>query len=611
MQTNSLSDEQLLTAKIQILPSVLANQIAAGEVIERPASVVKELIENSLDAGARKVVVEIETGGQKRIAVSDDGEGMVPEDVRVCFERHATSKIRSETDLHSIHTFGFRGEALASITSVARVYMKSRHVGSECGLEVIFENSRRVSEAVCGMSVGTSIVVEDLFSVVPARKKFLKTVQTETACILDMVWRYALAYPEVFFTLISEKRKVFDLAADDGYLSRFDQLKKGKGTGEILTVSHSEEVDGCVVAVEGLIAKPTLHHRTSRNIYLYVNRRPVRDRLLLAAVSRGYEAMLERGRYPEAYLFLRLPAAEVDVNVHPTKQEVRFVHSNKIYDVTVTAIRKVLALPHLAGTESPMPAFSDHERGRQSAGAGERDREALRSSLSLFEISDRVSPTPGGARPTTLPVSRNEGAEQALKVIGQWARSFIVCQELSSKALVIIDQHALHEKVAFVRLKREISEQTQSSQQLLFPRHVDLSQKQMAAFGENRTFLAKLGFDCDVFGDDMVLVRGIPSIFAGQAFGEDEKRCGMVIREILDDLLELSDSSELSDIVDRKLMTIACHSVVRAHDDLSLDQMQALVDQLSTPFASHCPHGRPTFIEIPLQKIQREFERSV
>lgn len=591
---------------ISILPPELADQIAAGEVVERPASVVKELCENALDAGARKIEVEIEAGGRRLVRVVDDGCGMTAEDARLSLARHATSKIREANDLWSLGTFGFRGEALPSIAAVSRVVMRTKVVGTTAGFKMLLEAGREMEAGETGMPDGTQIEVRDLFFNTPARLKFLKTEATETGNVSEAVLRLALAHPEVHFKVRTNGRSLLDLPPHRDFAERARAALARRGAG-VLHEAAGEENGNCVRV---FLASPEEASTSPRSTFLFVGRRFVRDRSLLHALTMGYAELLEKGRYPLAALFVDVPGHDLDVNVHPQKTEVRFARAQEVYG----AVRHVVAAavaraPWLAAAVTPLRAYTlppsrptvpasyqgvplrfDEETGEVHSGA--RDE--------MNEPSANTG-TPSADVVTEPSLS---GFFAGLDYIGQLHRTYLICQ--SAGELILVDQHAAHERVAFQRLRLAHRQRSIPRQRLLFPIPIELDEAaaSMVDAPQIQQALADLGFEAEPFGGKTLLLRAVPELLKGA----DPKPL------LLDVIGRLADGTrpELAeDRLDHVFATMACHSVVRAGDVLGREQAQALLVQLDqVDLRSHCPHGRPVLLRMPLAEIERRFGRT-
>ncbi|HEY7957593.1 MAG TPA: DNA mismatch repair endonuclease MutL [Polyangia bacterium] len=620
--------------RIRVLPSELADQIAAGEVVERPASVVKELAENALDAGARKVEIAIEGGGLSLIQVSDDGSGMSPEEAHLALRRHATSKLRALDDLFSLSTMGFRGEALPSIAAVSRLSLTTRAADAEAGegayrLEVAAGIAGEARQT--GAPNGTTLEIRELFANVPARLKFMKAESTESAHVTETVLRLALAHPQIHFKLRSQGRQVLDLPPHGSGLERARvALGRGSRTPVALHLACGEEAG---VHVEAYLGSPAESAGTSRGTYPFVNRRFVRDRGLLQAIVMGYHELLDRGRYPLAVVHLTVPGAAVDVNVHPQKLEVRFARPQEVYAAVRHAIAQSVAKapwlsegPGAALTVYSLPPasrgpFAGNSAGRARDGGepvygyAERSRRAAEA-LKLF--APPPTPTlPGFYADASNSAAQNDaiasnsppdedGREadrffSSLVYLGQLDRTYLVCE--APGELVLIDQHAAHERVAFQRLREAHGKRQVRAQRLLLPAPLQLDESLTAAALEHAALLAELGFEIAPAPGGLV-VQAMPESLAQAEPAE-------VLVEVLDELRASAATAIVSDHLDHLLATMACHSVVRAGDALSAPEVRALLHSMDgIDYRAHCPHGRPVLLRLSIGELERRFGRS-
>ncbi|HKL25229.1 MAG TPA: DNA mismatch repair endonuclease MutL [Desulfuromonadales bacterium] len=604
-----------MSSKIKILPEKLANQIAAGEVVERPASVVKELVENAIDAGAGEIFVEIENGGKRTICVTDNGCGMNRDDAFLCLERHATSKIGTEQDLFALHSMGFRGEALPAIASVSRFRLQTRSLSEETGWQIYAEGGIvRQAEAVGG-TAGTVVEVRSLFFNTPARRKFLKRDETEFGHIADVVSRQAMARPDIHFKLSHGGRVHLEAFRHQRLEERVAALLSRSMASEMLAF-EAESGEGEMVT--GLLGRPVLTRSSANYIYTYVNGRYVRDRVIQHAVLDAYRTLLERRRYPVVVLFLDLPPERVDVNVHPTKHEVRFREQGRVHDFLAKAIRDCLR-GHLTGMEKPNRAhrWDDREGGaaetvarshQPPAAEGPATGQYFQESLSAYSSvteNNRSSSAKGEIaswRPDQLaPSGARSDVPEGWRLIGQYLGSYLICQR--NQDLVVIDQHAAHERIGFERLKAQLSEQGIEQQDLLMPIMIDMDHRELAAINENLEHLTRLGFDIELFGGRTVAVKSVPQLLAGT----DVER---LVRDVTAELNETGRANLLQDAFDQVLSVMACHSMVRANQSLSRSEMESLLREMSRiDFGSHCPHGRPVFWQVPKKDVERMFRR--
>ena len=605
-----------MSHRISILPETLTNKIAAGEVVERPASVIKELIENALDAGATDISVEITGGGKRKIRVTDNGHGMTREDALLSLERHATSKIKVDDDLDRILTLGFRGEAIPSIASVSRFTLATREAASPEGTEVIVEGGRVRDVRACGMPAGTAISVEQIFFNLPARLKFLKSIETETGHVADVVARMALSRPDVAFSCISDDREMLRLQRSD-LQRRLAQIVGRESIQHLFPVKRED--DG--IAITGFISAPSLVRSSTQAIYTYINGRFIRDKVVQHAIMQAYRGVLDRGRYPVVALNIELPPGEVDVNVHPTKHEVRFRRQAVVHDALQSALEEVLC-------KSPwLPAPSIAQEQSRATGQVYRDRIAAAAQASLVlpprpacRPYSSVPDTAGAAMPAAQPESPVTVREPAapfqaepgqpepagyfasLAVIGQFHGEYILCQ--SDSELVIIDQHAASERVAFQLLKQQCSNGAVESQRLLFAETVQLSFGEVAAAVRFSQELLRIGFEVEPFGGSTLLVSAVPRLIA-------QHDSVQLIRDILADLERFDTSAAFTDALESLLSRVACHSVVRGTRQLGQRQIEELLHRMDqTDFAASCPHGRPVSHVVTLAELQKIFKRT-
>lgn len=596
-----------MAQRITILPEIITNKIAAGEVVERPASVIKELIENSLDAGAKDISVEISAGGRRLIKITDNGHGMSREDALLSLERHATSKIRTDSDLEEISTLGFRGEALPSIASVSRFRLASRETGSTEGTEITVEGGRVRDVKACGMAPGTVIYVEQLFFNTPARLKFMRSAETETGHVADTVARMAVSRPDVAFTCISDGKEL--LRVQRGDLMRRMVQALGKDASSNL---HQVEFTGDNIKISGFLSAPMTVRSSSSSIFTYINGRFVRDKVIQHAIMQAYRGVIDRGRYPVVALFIELSSGEVDVNVHPTKHEVRFRRQTIVHDSIQSALENVLRnspwLSHRPLQIKPEPATV-------SKAYLERIASAAQASLSLpvnrsehysyrndlLPAQTRVSEpvAPFMPEPAT---SKQQAYFSSLAVIGQFHSEYILCQ--SGNELIVIDQHAACERVAYQRLKKQFEADGVESQRLLFPETVELSFTDAATAIRFNKELSQIGLELEPFGGNTVIISSIPRMAI-------EKDTTALLRDVLTDLAQVGASNAFRDIQDSLLSRIACHSVVRGPHRLEQRQISELLRSMDeTDFAASCPHGRPVSHTIHLSELEKIFKRT-
>ncbi len=632
---------------IEVLPDALIDQIAAGEVVERPASVVRELLDNAVDAGARRIELELRKGGVEWLSLRDDGHGIPPEQLRLALQRHATSKIRSAEELLGVRTLGFRGEALPSIASVCRFAMTSRPADALAGSRIAVEGGREVGFSEVGAPPGTCVEVEDLFYNVPARRKFLRAERTESAHVLDVVQRLALVRTDIHLLLREDGREVLNLPPAAGLAERLADIF-GKAVGPRL---YPLDRRGSKVRVHGFLSPPDLHRSNSSGLYFFVNGRPVRDRNLVGAVRGGFRGMLPPGRHPFGVVFLELDPAEVDVNVHPQKAEVRFREAGAVTGSLVVALREFLATaPWVAATPLAAPAPAGLRSGaavsvpvslpRGGVGSLGRDDpgavQLLFPAAALSAAEQRgayglapaaepsgpppPSPSPGAADPPahSVATSSADAAEAArwpeaggyfsrLRLLGQVGDSYLVCE--GPDGLVFIDQHAAHERVTYERIRAAYEAGQVPRQALLFPLRLELDLQSRRALEANAGLFEDLGFELEPFGGDTVVLKALPAEVA-------EADPLSLIDELVEQLGpqdtwgSRAAASGLQQRQEELWATMACHGSVRAGQSLSLQEQRALLRALDrVDFRGNCPHGRPVSSELSFRDLEQRMKR--
>ncbi len=596
---------------IRLLDSATIDRIAAGEVIERPASVVKELVENGLDAGAAYLKIDIEDGGLATITVEDDGHGIPFHELPLAFDRHATSKIASAADIMQVGSFGFRGEALASIASVSRCQMISRTADETAGGLIALCGGELERKEPAPRNRGTTVIVSDLFFNTPARRKYLATAGAEKRAVLNMVSRLALAHPEVRWQLRADGNTLLDLLPVDSLPARARDIL-GASVAEHLARFEKEEGG---LMVSGLASRPTWTRANRTQQFLYVNRRSVQSLALSQAIRQAYREVIPAGRFPVVILFLQIPAGEVDVNVHPAKSEVRLLLERRIFSLVRRSIQTGLGLVVTTGEDlaaSPAAAESAAAGGTEArTGLARAEADFLRRHLGDRPAATPVAGAEGGdddqghlfPSATALAgtgASTLAAADQRSAPFWQLHRTYILTQIRGG--LVLIDQHNSHERILYNEASAALaSGNTIPTQQLLFPAHLELSAAQLQAFDGHRNQLAGLGFTIQPFGGQSVIVQGIPASLKNWAEGQ-------LLLDILDDLAASGQAVEESR--QELLASYACHGAVRAGEVLTVAEMQNLVDQLfATDLPLSCPHGRPTLVEITLAELEKRFGR--
>ncbi|MBL8879466.1 MAG: DNA mismatch repair endonuclease MutL [Phycisphaerales bacterium] len=658
--------------RIRVLPPGLVNRIAAGECVERPASVLKELVENALDAGARRIDVQILDGGRELIHIADDGIGMDPDDLRLAVTPHATSKIAADDDLFNIRTLGFRGEALPSIGSVSRLTITSRTRESDVAHRIVVDAGEVRAAAPCAAPIGTTVEVRDLFYCVPARRKFLKTNQTESGHTSEQLARIALAQPRVAFTLVNQKRSVHDLSVTDDTRKRIADLFGPELARPLIAIRR----EGDDVLIEGLVAPPAESRGSTKWEYVFVNGRFIRDRFVSHAIKEAYRSLIDPSRYPVAFLFISINPAHVDVNVHPTKVEVRWRDSNYIHGQVLAALRErfqsmnldhsLRARPdqeaHREGVRQAMvDFFTGAARGSpQSSGAGPAisairpaARQSEAGSASQFAFQARRPDAPftaarqlptvgldrdaiesqrdsvGGATVAREPSPAQEhcGESPAHEIEGaapsgqreiprgasprpfefrppraiQLHDTYLVVE--TDTGMLVIDQHALHERILYEEFQRRVTDRSLESQRMLIPDIVSAPPDRLEALESHADTLARLGIELTQAGPNTVALHAFPS------FLERVDRSEFV-RDLLDLLAEPGARPAADTLLHKILDMMACKAAVKAGDPLTLDEIHALLQRRElAERSSHCPHGRPTTLQFSLAELERQFKR--
>ncbi|MFH2065662.1 MAG: DNA mismatch repair endonuclease MutL [Pseudomonadota bacterium] len=616
--------------RIQILPDILSNKIAAGEVVERPASVVKELLENAIDANSSRILIDIENGGRSLIRISDNGSGMNRDDALLSIERYATSKIHTDADLFSIKTLGFRGEALPSIAAVSRFSLTTRDTSSETGTRILIDGGKIRNVMEVGTPVGTMIDVNNLFYNVPARRKFLKASDTEMGHILETVSAVALGCPEIGFRITNNGKTVKNWPPTDNPLDRVSSVFGQDIRGDL----HKLRMESQDVTVYGWISSPSLTRSTSQKIYLYVNGRFIRDRGLQHALFEGYRGRLMKGRFPVAVLYIDVPHEQLDVNVHPTKHEVRFTGYRNVYETLKSAVFQTWDniehkkfKPITQNQRKQNTLFPSHETERTPAFSKNphQNKEIpfpVSSQEPLLELDDRkeiiaeeqypylssrhsvnhISRTPHHDDPEMQKEHVPSTETQApLAVIGQLHNTYIVCE--SENELILFDQHAAHERVLFEHLKRKSKITGSLAQKLLIPEIIDLGYQESITLGKLIPGLLHYGLEIEPFGGTAFAVKTIPSLIS-------DKEVKPFIMEMVESITDIGFSDGIEKILDECLILMACHGSIRGNQALSAKEMTGLIDQLaSCENPSHCPHGRPTRISWPIVELEKKFKR--
>ena len=656
-------------SQIKILPEILSNKIAAGEVVERPASVVKELVENALDAGSTRIIVDVTQGGRSMIRVSDNGSGMNHDDALLALERYATSKIYTDEDLFSINTLGFRGEALPSIASVSRFNLITRQSSADSGTEIKISGGKIQNVAEVGAPPGTMVTVKQLFFNTPARRKFLKTVGTEMGHIADRIASIALGRPDVQFRLTHNDKIVKNWPSA---ASGFDRVVDVLGR-ELKNDLHAIQSQSDRVSISGWVASPHVSRRTSRAIFMYVNGRFVRDRIVQHALFEGYSQRLIKGQFPVAVLFISVPFEEVDVNVHPTKNEVRFARQKDVHDAVRQTVAETLYEVDRPGWE--VPGGISAGTGTSAAGGVSETKQKdfgfrisdfgnkhqkfgntrLQDSSSEWRrIPADQSPTayneypssethPGRRTPhletrdphpanrsagpatrgsqsetrTAYPETHNTQHETHnyqtsiwqqkrfgdMRVIGQLHNTYIICE--AEAGLILIDQHAAHERILFETLSARSADRKPASQRLLVPETIELGFREAGVLSEILPDLLALGLEIEPFGGNTFVVKAVPVLLA-------DRQVTPLVVEIVETIVEVGATPGLAEALDKCRMVMACHGAIRANQALTDKQIRGLLNQLDEcRNPSHCPHGRPTWLRWELRTLEKSFKRIV
>lgn len=577
--------------RIHILSEEMASRIAAGEVVERPASVVKELIENSLDAGATEISVWIEKSGAARIRVSDNGEGMSPEDLVVSVERHSTSKVTDETDLFRIATLGFRGEALPSIGSVCKMEIISRPPPSAVAYGICVAGEKKGELSPTAAPVGTTIDVRDIFFNTPARRKFLKSPATELSHICDAVNRMALAYPRVHFRLSHDGRNVADYVSAGNATDRLHQVLGRETANKLISFAATEGV----YKITGYLSAAPFSLPNARSLFTFVNRRYVRDKVLTHAVIQAYANLLMKGKYPAVVLFLDIPFDEVDVNVHPAKYEVRFRRQSEVHEAVGKAIRAALK------QEARRPSMGGVGFQPRPAVAGVMESPLPYSRIPVAD--DCASPANDVFVVPTQPRATPDGFFSSMTILGQILGCYLVCA--GSRGLALIDQHAAHERVAFEKLRRQLKSGEIQKQSLLIPQTVELGAGELSVVEEKLSALNRFGFVIEPFGPDAYAITAVPALLPEADYRD-------LVQGMVAELAEVQKSDELRQHLEGRLATMACHSVIRANRRLEMHEMRALLNDLDAiDFATQCPHGRPVVLEFSRDELEKMFKRKI
>jgi len=616
-------------SQIKILPEILSNKIAAGEVVERPASVVKELVENAIDAGATRITVDIGQGGRNLIRISDNGSGMSHDDALLAIERYATSKIHTEADLYAIKTLGFRGEALPSIASVSKFTLITKDRDSLAGTEIYIEGGKIKKVSDAGAPQGTMITVDHLFFNTPARRKFLKTVTTEMGHIADIVSCQALSRPDIHFRLTHNGKEILNWPSVQSPIHRMAHVLGSDLESSLYPVDFQSDT----LTLSGWTSDPSVTRGTSQKIHLFVNGRLIHDRGLQCALFEGYRGRIMKGRFPVAVLFLNLSPEEVDVNVHPAKHEVRFADQRQVYESVRTAVSGIWKSAPKPETEvswletQPEPAAPAVQETRQMTfgthsppDSGSRTFPDTVKPDAFNTKQEPRNPEPQTRSFPDLPPKTDAPFRQAAPparqgglwarkkladaaVIGQFNNTYILCE--AEGELVIVDQHAAHERIAYENLKAGRRSNQPPVQKLMIPEIFDLGYREAAVITQMLGDLNSLGLEIEHFGGNTFVVKAVPALLG-------DREIKPLIIEISEAMTDRGYSPGLTEAIDQILILMACHSAIRARQALSMPEMKALLAQLDAcdnPY--HCPHGRPTTIHWPVSMLEKNFKRTL
>ena len=582
-----------MAMKIHILPEHISKAIAAGEVVERPGSVVKELVENAIDAGSTEVTVELETGGLKRIRVCDNGEGMNKEDVPLALQRYATSKINKVEDLYAIHTLGFRGEALPSIASVSQVTIKTRVLDSVIGTRVVCEGGEIKDISEIGCPIGTEVDVRDIFYNLPVKRKFLRSIRSELRYALNHFLRLSLFHPEISFKFIHDGRVLHELLKTESAIVRIEAIL-GR---EVYHHLRPLEFEDGEVKISGFISLPSLSKGNTDGVYLYVNGRFVKDRMIYKAISEAYRHVLPAGRFPIAILLITLPPFAIDVNVHPTKTEVKFRDQERIFHSVVRSIRSF----HDEAPGLVWATVEDKANGLVNPKTIPISFSFTKSQpydLRLKEWAEGRSVA--AVRETFHPDWRVE-EKIPYQILGQFQSTYILCE--GEEGLILIDQHAAHERILYDTFRDQYETRSISLERFLIPILMELSAEESFLLASHLEELQSIGFEIDPIGEKSYAIRSVPSIL-------DQKDPKEIIREILDEFSFIKKEGKGIEPIQTLLITMACHSAIRGNSLLRGEEIEKLIASLS-PFnlSATCPHGRPIFLMLSWEEIKKQFKR--
>ncbi len=587
-----------MPGRIQILPEGIAQAIAAGEVVERPASVVKELMENAVDAGSSEIVVELKMGGLQLIRVYDNGEGIEPEDVPLALQRYATSKIKKAEDLFAIHTLGFRGEALPSIASVSKMTIKTRASNSIIGTKAVCEGGEIRSISEIGCPLGTEVEVENIFYNIPVKRKFLKSIRSELRYCLNHFLRLSLSHPLISFKFIHDGRMLHEYLKTESPLVRIEAIL-GREIYDHLRPCEFEENE---IRILGFASLPSISKGNGDAIYIYVNKRFVKDRMIYKAVTEAYRHILPAGKFPIVILFIGVPPYAVDVNVHPTKAEVKFREAERVFHAVVGTLDSIHEGKPVStrGVESATGVLPDPFRSVKFP-----TESAMKSPVKSYDVYLPLTQRNEGK---PVPMVREEGGSDwkvedktPFRILGQVQGTYIVCE--GEKGVIFIDQHAAHERILFNHYKKQYEMKSIASEKFLIPVPMELSAEESFILDSHHEEFESIGFEIDPIGEKVYAIRSKPSLV-------HQKDPKAIVREIVDELSFLRREGKGTEAINTILITLACHSAIRGNFKLRREEMDELMKELH-PFnlSAMCPHGRPIFFQFPLDELNKQFKR--
>ena len=608
--------------KIRVLSDNLVSKIAAGEIVERPASVVKELVENSIDAGSTSISIELQSGGKKLITVSDDGEGMSRDEALLSLERHATSKIKDINDLFSVKSLGFRGEAIPSIASVCRFQITTRTKDDVIGSVITGEGGKIKKVEETGCPPGTTVHVRNLFYNTPARLKFMKKIETELSNVLDIIQRQAMSRPHIGFEVEHGGKTLLRLSKRENLEDRLSDIFPN-------TELHSISAEAQGIRIHGFMSSPLDTRSTTHKLFTYINTRAVRDKFLTRIIIDAYGKMLEKRKFPQGAIFLEIPAQEVDVNVHPTKNEVRFRNQRLIADLIRASILKMLReAPWIKSYKQRIESSINYQERDRVHPTYEHAKDINRSERTFAEevldtgaigSENRVSTPSEGVFDSTahsthgFHLKKDDSAEHSLftsdglysnlRIIGQIRELYIVCA--SENGMVLIDQHAAHERINYEKLKNAyLNNNDLEVQELLVPEVVEFPPYEASMMIRHMGEFENLGLGVEEFGNNSFLIRSVPALL------KNMDSAGL-LRDLISEIATQGKEESLSDKIDLVIATMACHSSIRANFELSLQEMKALLEELDRmEFPHSCPHGRPVAVELSYYDVEKMFKRT-